>query len=128
MTVPMPPPSPDPALEPPPSRPGAPWPALGFAGLEEGRGTAGAGASVVGAGSGDGACDTSCTVGWAASAAAVFSGEAFTLGAFERTALGPDAFLSTLAGAGALCSPISVRAKPLPACCDARFRSDVEAA
>jgi len=67
-------------------------------------------------------------VGCELSAATVFSGEAFTVGVLERTAFGPAAFFKTLAGAGALCSPISVRAKFFPACCDARFRSDVEAA
>src|SRR5256885_17197534 len=89
-----PPPSPLPALGPPPSRPFLPSPPLGIVGIGDGRGTAGATGSGVGSVVGDGACAITSTAGSSALATTEFSGDAFTAGRLDRTALRPAPFLS----------------------------------
>jgi hypothetical protein len=122
-----PPPSPLPVFGPPPSRPCAPSPPFGSTGVGDGRGTAGAVASGVGSVVGDGACAITSTCGSSAFATTEASGDAFTVGCFDFTALGPAPFLSAVDGDGAEDWAISVIGKLAPACCEARFNPDVVA-
>ena len=68
-------------------------------------------------------CMTS-VCGSSAFATTVGSGVAFTVGCFERTALGPAPFLRTAVGDGALDCAISVSGKLFALCCDARSSPD----
>jgi hypothetical protein len=84
-------------------------------------------ASGSGAVIGDGAFTATSVVGSSAATSIVGAGAAFTVGVFERTAFGPAPFRIAGAGEGAVPWPISVSAKLLDACCEARSRLDDDA-